>query len=616
MAKATANPWQQPNVLLAGAVLTAVVIAGLYWAQIVFVPVALSMLLVFLLTPPVRWLERRGLGRPLSVSLVVVVCLLIVAELGWLVGQQISHLGAELPDYSANVQAKVKDLQQTSLGFERLQRMIEDVTATVQPPPPVGPDATVVVRPESNWMGHWPKFVGSAVEGLAIAALVCVLTIFGLFKREDLRNRFLRLMGHHRVAYTTKAVDEAAERLSRYLLTQAIVNVGYGVALALLLGLVGVRYALLWGAFAAVLRYIPYVGAWLTMLFPMAVSIATAETWMQPLAALGSFLVLEVLTYNLVEPLLFKRSMGVSEVAQLVSAAFWGFLWGPIGLVLSAPLTVCLLVIGKYVPQLAFLEVLLGDDPPLESTVSLYQRLLARDEDDAAQLVAEQVKKTSVEAVLDDLLVPVLSYVKRDRTIDEITQDDQEFILRAVREIVDDLAMGETSAVAATDARRVKILACPAFDETDVLALEMLGKTVQLGGLHRFEFEIVPTETLSAEVVERAAAEEALLVCIGSVLPGGLAHTRYLCKRVRQRLPEVKILAGRWGQGDARTTERDQQLIEAGADTVASTLQATRQQLHAWLPIFAKPENATAVTNQTGPESADIDSLAGALAPV
>lgn len=587
MARLTPNTqWQNALVLMCGVVLAAASVAALYWAQLVFVPIALAVLLMFLLTPPVRWLERKGLGRSPAVALVMVLTIFAVGEFGYLITRQIGSLAEELPDYSANVQRKIHALRTMSGSWDRVQQMFADIAAPVDAPkgailPPNDP-TTVVVRPEAGWMARWPHFLGSAAEVGAGAALVFVLTLFGLLKREDLRNRFLRLIGHRRLAFTTKAVDEAGERVSRYLMMQAMVNIGYGLALAIGLGIIGVKYALLWGFIAAVLRYVPYLGAWIAVMFPLVVSVATSETWFDPLATLGVFIALELVTYNLVEPLLFKRSMGVSEVAQLVSAAFWGFLWGPVGLILSAPLTVCLLVAGKYVPQLSFLDVMLGDDPPLEPAVSLYQRLLAWDEDDAAQLVAEQIKATSAEAVYDDLLVPALSFVKRDRIRDEITDEDEKFILRATRELVDDLTpIAEIGVLK----NRPKILACPAFDQADSLALEMLQKLMAAEPWH---FERVQTESLVAEVVERAIASKAQVICIGSVPPGGLAHTRYLCKRLRSQLPAAKIFVGRWGRKANEDSEK--QLLEAGADAVSSSLLATRNQLNAWLPIFAQSD--------------------------
>jgi hypothetical protein len=300
--------------------------------------------------------------------------------------------------------------------------------------------------------------------------------------------------------------------------------------------------------------------------------------------------------------------MGVSEVALLVAAAFWALMWGPIGLVLSSPLTVCLAVLGKYVPQLSFLDVLLGDEALLDADVSYYQRLLARDQDEAAQLVLAQAKTGSVEEVYDGLLVPALHYVKRDRELDSLTEADEKYILRATREILEDLGERRTAAATAkvaldpakdtTDAaptRKVRILGCPGHDDADALALEMLR---QLLDPARWDLEILSLDMLSAEMVALAGAKDPPVVCIGAVPPGGLAHTRYLLKRLRAGLPTARIVVGRWGLKGNVEENRDQ-LLEAGADQVETTLLETRTHLHAWLPVLDQGQAKASAASDT-----------------
>jgi cell division inhibitor SulA len=288
-----------------------------------------------------------------------------------------------------------------------------------------------------------------------------------------------------------------------------------------------------------------------------------------------------------VEPRLFGHSIGVSEVALLVAAAFWAFLWGPIGLVLSSPLTVCLVVLGKYVPRLEFLDVILGDEPSLDAEITYYQRLLARDQDEATQLVLTQTKTFPLEQVYDKLLVPALNYVKQDRARDALTEADEQFVLRATREIVEDLGERRTAVPAAEGPKapashKVRILGCPGHDEADALALEMLR---QLLDPARWEMEVLSIDMLSAESVAQAGDKEPAVVCIAALPPGGLAHTRYLCKRLRARLPEARIVVGRWGLKDDVEQNREQ-LAEAGADQVETTLLETRTHLSTWLPVL------------------------------
>jgi predicted PurR-regulated permease PerM len=608
----TTHPWQRALIILAGTVVGVVVIAGLYWARVVFIPVAVAVYLVFLLSPLVKFLQRRGLSRLPSVLLTVLATAVLIGGLGWVIVSQVSGLVRELPTYTANINAKIKYLKEMSAGSARLERMIEDIStqlksertvpeAASSPDAPDAQPSVVVVKPESSpWVERLSRYLGSFLEFLAGLALTLVLAVFMLLKREELRNRFIRLVGHGQLTYTTKAVDEAGQRISRYLLTQLCVNATFGLALGLGLFLIGVHRALLWGLLAGLLRYVPYVGALVSSVLITALSLAMFATWWQPLFALGLVLALELLTNNVVEPWVYGQSIGVSAVALLVSAAFWAFLWGPIGLMLSGPLTVCLVVLGKYVPRMAFLDVLLGDQPPLAADISFYQRLLARDEDEATQLVLTRAGASTAEEVYDALLLPALNYVKRDRERDQLTEADERFVVRATREILEDLSERKATAAAekaeTADQRneepghsRVRVFGCPGHDELDALALEMLRQILDPA---RWQMEVLSEDMLAAELVTLAGEKEPPVVCIGALPPGGLAHSRYLCKRLRARLPEARIVVGRWGLND-NVEQNRQQLQDAGADQMDTTLLDTRKHLRAWLPVLTHEEAKT-----------------------
>jgi hypothetical protein len=447
------------------------------------------------------------------------------------------------------------------------------------------------------WLSRLLAFSSSVIASLGGLALALVLVVFMLLEREALRNRLIRLVGNGRMTVTTKALDDAGERISRYLLMQLAVNGSYGLAWGLGLSLIGVDYALLWGFLAAVLRYIPYLGASLAALFPIVVSLGQFPGWWQPIAVIGLFLTLELISNNVIEPWLYGQSIGVSPVAMIISAAFWTFLWGPIGLVLSGPLTVCLVVLGKHVPELEFFAVLLGDAPALDPDVSYYQRLLARDQDEAAQLVLAQAKASPPEQIYDALLVPALVYTNRDRERDFLTEADEQFVLQATHEVLEDLGERRSAALLAAAKEptpggekatpsRVHILACPARDHADKLAIEMLR---QLLNPDEWDVEVTALETLTAELVAHVTDEKSTLICIGALPPGGLAHTRYLCKRLRTRHPKLKIIVGRWGLKDHADLNREQ-LQEVGADLMATTLLETRKQLNDWLPVLAYEE--------------------------
>lgn len=633
MAKQCVVPSRQATLtILAGTVVASAAIGGLYWAQAVLIPVALAVFLAFPLAPLVKALQRWHLRRTPAVIVVVLLAALILGGAIWMVKVELTNLARELPAYTENIQDKIKYLRQMGHGVsvERLGKLTQDITGewektltnskgTAANPPaaalPAAPkkSSAVAVPPESpaaaptaqqetpTWMSLVPAFLGTVMVSLGGLALALVLVVFMLLEREALRNRLIWLVGNGRMTATTKALDDAGVRISRYLLIQLAVNSAFGLVWGLGLFLIGVDYSVLWGFLAAVLRYVSYVGGPLAALFPITLSLAQFPGWWPPLVVIGLFLVLELVCSNAVEPWLYGRTIGVSAVAMLIAAAFWTFLWGPIGLILSGPLTVCLVVLGKYVPELEFFAVLLGDAPALDADLSYYQRLLSRDQDEAEQLVLTQAKASSPEQVYDELLVPALVYTKRDRERDFLTEADEQFVFKATHEVLEDLGERRSAAILAaakglrleesqSPPSRVRILACPARDRADGLAIEMLR---QLLHPDEWDVEVTALETLTAELVAHVAEEESALICISALPPGGLAHTRYLCKRLRARRPELKIFVGRWGLED-NVEENREQLQEAGADLMATTLLETRKQLNDWRPVLAYKEATAA----------------------
>ncbi len=605
----SAPQWQRALVVLTGTVVGTVVVAALYWAQAVFIPLALAIFLAFLLNPFVRNLQRSGLGRLPSTIVIVALAGCMILGVGWVITRQVTSLLTELPNYQANIQARIRSLQELGSGSQRLERMFEELNNEFSSNPRAtknhadreapgmaqAPDAVVMQPERRNWLERMAGIAGPAVEIGGRIALSLVLVVFMLVKREDLRNRFIRLVGPTRISSTTKAVDDAAHRISRYLVMQAVVNVSFGAVLCLGLFLIGVEYSILWGVLAALMRYVPYVGIWAVAPFPIILSFAMFSGWWPPVLVIGLFLALEIITPNVMEPWLFGQSMGVSEVALLLAAAFAAFLWGSVGLVLAAPLTVCLAVLGRFVPQLEFLEVLLGDEPALADNVSFYQRLLARDQDEAEGLVHAYIQNTSLERVYDDVLVPALTLAKRAHDRNELTDSDLEFIYQAMREIVEDLN-GRLPAIATEESDdshhettssdpvdRISIVACPARDEADRLVLEMLG---QLLDSFRWTVVVTAVDSLAAEVVEHIAQEDVNVVCIGSLPAGGLAHTCYLCKRLRARLPNIKIIVGRWGLKNY-VNHNHSRLRAAGADGVSTSLLEARNALEFLRTVLA-----------------------------
>jgi hypothetical protein len=397
---------------------------------------------------------------------------------------------------------------------------------------------------------------------------------------------------------------------------QSIINGSFGFAVGLGLFLIGVPYAILWGFLAAILRFIPYVGPIASATLPSALSLAVFPGWTQPFLVIGLILILELASNMLMEPLLYGQSAGVSEVALLVAVAFWTWLWGPVGLFLATPMTVCLGVLGKYIPQMEFLGVLLGDEPVMEPHTNYYQRLVAQDQDEAAALAEEYLKTHPLEAVYDEVLIPALNAAKRDHELGTLTEEDMQFILAATRAIVEDLgtsqlpsplperaeAAAPVKASATTPSAR--ILGCPAQDEADELALLMLR---QLLDPTHYTLEIISAEMLTAEVLAMVEQQPMGLICITALLPGPLTPTRYLCKRLRTRFPQCKIIVGRWGW--LEDWDKPQALLrEAGADEVGTTLRETLNQVIQWSqvvsPFDAQPSSPSAANQYPSADNA------------
>jgi predicted PurR-regulated permease PerM len=580
------------------------VIACLYWARVVLIPVALAILLTFLLNPVVSLLQRLGLGRTPPVILIVVLAFVILGGIGWAVTGQLATLANELPQYTSNLKHKIADLRGAGQGgiIEKLQRTVEELldelhkTDSRRQDSPLAPDAekpvlVAVQAPSVFWQ------LPTLLEPLATAGLVLVLVIFMLLKHADLRNRLIALAGYGQMTLATKALDEAGQRISRYLLMQSLINGSFGVTVGLGLFLIGVPYAVLWGFLAAALRFIPYVGPAVSALLPSALSLAIFPGWVQPLIVIGLIVLLELASNMVMEPLLYGQSAGVSAVALVVAIAFWTWLWGPVGLLLATPLTVCLGVLGKYVPQLKFVGVLMGDESPLEMHANYYQRLIAKDDDEAAELVDEYLQTHTLDEVYDDLLLPALTSAKRDRAQDALTDEDVQFVVQATRATVEDLGMRQPQAATLpADAPELlpgevrvaplppfRVFGCPAHDAVDELALQMFQ---QLLDPTQSTLEIVSPEVLTAEVLSLVEQQHVGLICIAALPPGALASTRYLCKRLRARLPELKIVVGRWGFTGNIEEDRTR-LVSAGADEVAMSLRETRSHVMQLIPLLS-----------------------------
>ncbi len=453
---------------------------------------------------------------------------------------------------------------------------------------------------------------GPTVEFLATACLVVVLVMFMLVQREELRNRVVQLIGQGRLIHTTRAFEETARSLSRFLFMQFVVNAGFGLVLGVGLFVLGMPYPLLWGILATTLRFVPYVGTWLATGLILLFGVAVAPTWTLPLLVLAFVVVLELSTAYVIEPWLFGHSTGVAPIALIVAAVFWAWLWGPIGLILSTPLTACLVVLGRHVPRLEFLSVLLGAKSVMDPEFAFYQRLLARDQDEATDVVNGYLQTHPPETVCDAVLVPALVLGKYDRDSGALSPDDERFIFQVTGAILDDLGLAppvEAIPIVSTEppSQKVLVLACPACDEADELALQMLRRLLDHDG---FQAKVLSGQDDHTGAHFTDPGESPDVICVGALPPGGLTQARYLCKRLRASFPQQKIVVIRWGLPDNAGPRREE-LLAAGADVVAITLLEARAQI-ARMPscVAAVPDARIAVAD---PSTAENGRLATAI---
>jgi len=570
-------------VTFAGGVL---VVAVLYWAQAVLVPFALAILLTFVLTPPVTWLQR-WIGRVPAVLLVVALVFAALVLAGWGLTRQIDKLAEDLPGYRANIRTKIADVRNASRGgaVEKLQETLEGIKTDLGTEAPKGTVSRPVVVTSNPATGFSAfAWLGPVVGPLSTAGLVAAMVVFMLLERRDLRDRLIGLIGHGQLATTTKAFDEAAGRVSRQLLMQSLVSLLYGIAIFVGLYFLHVPYPLVWGILGAALRFIPYVGPVLAAGAPILVSLAALNGWTGPLMVLALFVVLELLTNLVLETALYAGAVGVSQVVLLVSVAFWTWLWGPLGLLMAAPLTVCLVVVGKHVPGLAFVGLVMDVAPALAPEYGFYQRLVARDQSEAAELIDHHIKTEPPASVYDALLLPALSYAERDRLERRLSSEEEAAVIDATRELISDAAgiirrHAETEPPAAVaDAplggprEPLRVLGYAVNGGADEVALEMLAHLLDDVPI---AMEITGTRMQAVELISLVEDRAFSVVCFADLPPSSSPKTRSLVRRRRAALPALPITVGRWGP-PAMADESSQGLLDAGANHVASLLLESR----------------------------------------
>lgn len=594
-----------------------VAIAVLYIARDVVMPLALALLLSFALGPLVLALRRWHFGRVPSVVAAVVLAFSLIAGIGALIGSQLAALAQNLPLYSYNMTEKVQSLRQAALGSSiigPLSGILKDLGSEIAKPAETTvkltakPEATAlptgqerqaipveIRQSPSTPLEVIEAILGPLIRPLATAGIVIVFVIFFLLQREDLRDRFIRLAGPRDLNRTTQALDDGARRLSHYLLTQLGINGCFGLLIGMSLWFIGVPNPVLWGILAMLLRFVPYIGPVIAAAFPAAVSFAVDPGWSMLFWTLGIFLVAELIVGQVVEPILYGKSTGLSPVAIILAAAFWTWIWGPVGLLVSTPLTLCLVVLGHHVERLRFLSVVLGDQPALTAGESFYQRVLADDSDEAL-LQAEQFLKTApLVNYYDQVAIKGLALAQLDVNRGTLSHERRLQLKEAIDEIIDDLSDrndilppgkqdGEATpaqqpASAPDDIavtwRESAVMCIAGRGSLDEAVAAMLAQLLKNQGIGAF---VVPSSAVSVGKISQLDVTGVQMACLSYLEAGGLTSARYLVRRLRRKLPHGAILVGFWTLSDEQIKARDA-LQQTGADLIVASLRQAIEQV-------------------------------------
>jgi predicted PurR-regulated permease PerM len=536
------------------------VVGILYTGKGVLVPMALGIVFAFILTPLVRLFDRMHLPRFAGVALTMSIALGAVGGMSYVVVDQFAELSTEISQYTSSMRRKVGQLRLgNDAAFRQFTRTMDRVTEQFYNDPDERKAEPVRVVPQRvSPMVRLREATGAVFEPLASAFIVLVLVTFLLGQREDLRERFIRLIGAGNVTMTTRLMNEAAYRVSQFLLWQTLVNIAFGTLIALGLYWIGVPYAALWGGITAVLRFVPYVGSVLSALMPATLAFAISPGWAETFQTLALFLVLDAVTAYFVEPVVFGYRTGVSSFALLVSALFWIWVWGPVGLLLATPLTVCIAVLGRHVRSLRFLAVIFADEPALTPHVRFYQRLLARDEDEAGALVNRKQQESGPIDVIDQVLMPTVTLVLQHRDQNEITDDDATFVLDVIAETLQQMP------TKADTGRPANIIGLAAPTMADLLTLEMLRTAYG-----RERIAPMPPQLTTEEALLIAIRQKPRLICIAGTATTRGSELRNYCRRIRSALPDIKIVVLRPQLTEDQTPLSAERFKEAGADCLA-----------------------------------------------
>jgi predicted PurR-regulated permease PerM len=602
---------------VATAVLAFIIIATLYFGREILMPIALAILLSFVLAPLVGLLQRIRVPRGLAVVSVVIMAFALIFAMGSLLATQLTQLAGDLPRYQSTISDKIQSFRETTASrgtLERASGMLKDLSKELDKPkdaasslgsktPTLAPVPVEVRQPDPGALESLQSLISPLLHPLATTGIIIIFVIFILLQREDLRNRLIRLAGSHDLQRTTAALNDAAGRLSRLFLIQLLLNGTFGLVIGIGLWLIGIPSAILWGILAAVLRFVPYIGAAIAAAFPLALAVAVDPSWSMLLWTLALFLVVEPIVGHVIEPMVYGHSTGLSPVAVVASATFWTALWGPIGLVLATPLTVCLVVLGRHVERLEFLDVMFGDRPALSPPEIFYQRMLAGDPTDAAEKAEEFLKERSLSSYYDEVALKGLQLAQVDAERGALDRERLVKIRDAVSEFANNLSEQDDrpppKVSSTTDAEATSAVESVAEDAPyenlpvltkDDLPLDWQGEhpvlcvagrspideaaAIMLGQLataHGLPARVEAAEVLSTTNVFRLDTSGVAMVCLIYMDASSPAHMRYSVRRLRRKLPKATIILGCWMK-ELDPLRLEQLRDSAKADLAATTL--------------------------------------------
>lgn len=579
-------------------------VAALYFGREVFLPIAIALLLTFALAPLVSALKKIGIPRIAAVIASVLGAFAALGLFSFIVATQVSELAQNIPVYQTNILTKIRSLKETGVGggiLARLSKVVERVGQEIDRQAPSLPAATpekpprepvpVEIVARERPLQVLQNIVGPLISPLGSAGLIIVVVIFMLLEREDLRDRFIRLVGYGDLHRTTEALQDAAKRVGRYLLMQLVVNIVYAVPIAIGLWALGIPNALLWGLLALALRFVPYIGPIIGMLLPLFLALAVAPGWSLVLWTAALFVVMELITGNIIEPWLYGSRTGLSPLAIIVAAIFWTWLWGPLGLILSTPLTVCLVVLGRHVPQFEFLDVLFGNEPVLEPHARLYQRLLAGDPEEATDHAEEMLEEKYLVEFYDKVAIPALLLGEQDRVrgvmgdlqrrqvaasalvlvanLDDSAQEEagEEEAPPVAAEASDDGDPNGEDETDLPDGTDMSVLCAGGRGELDDAAAAMLAQVLEVQGATVSKAGFADMEPAS---IRRLELETVDTVVVGFLNRDSVKHARFLVRRLKRAKAALRVGIVFWSEAAAEDKETAGKLArDMNADFVA-----------------------------------------------